>query len=369
MSKIAYVVIVLGLILGSVWYVPFRLSRLLGLARAWPRYVAIAVIFVLYSMSFGLFRTLTSAVLDATANTADVLLGFHIYLTLLLLMLDALRLVIRLPDRLTAWTAVSVAVVLTTVGVWRAGTLDVNEVEIPIEGLERDVTLMHISDVHLGHQRGRAYLERIVHETNRLEPDLVLINGDLVDANSALEPGVLSALARFDAPTYFTTGNHELSVDTERALEIITSHGVRILHNEVVEIHGLQLVGLDYMNADENTFDMQMRNVNKLTIKEELPKIPLVDGKPVVLMHHSPVGLEYVSARGVALMLSGHTHAGQFFPATLITPLLFPINKGLHVRGGTYFFVSQGAGTLGPRMRLGSSNEIDLIRLKARQRR
>ena len=152
-------------------------------------------------------------------------------------------------------------------------------------------------------------------ETNRLQPDLVLINGDLVDAKSALEPGLLSAMARFSAPTYFTTGNHESYVDTERALEIISSYRVRVLRNEVVETHGFQLVGLDYMKADENTFDMHV--VNKLTIKEELPKIPLTRDKPVVMMHHSPVGLEYVSARGVSLMLSGHTHAGQMFPAYL----------------------------------------------------
>jgi predicted MPP superfamily phosphohydrolase len=48
-------------------------------------------------------------------------------------------------------------------------------------------------------------------------------------------------------------------------------------------------------------------------------------------------------------MLSGHTHAGQVFPVTPLSPLLFPLNKGLHVRGGTHFYVSQGVGTYGPR--------------------
>ena len=106
-----------------------------------------------------------------------------------------------------------------------------------------------------------------------------------------------------------------------------------------------------------------MHAVNKLTIKEELPKISLSEELPVILMHHSPVGLEYVSRAGVTLMLSGHTHAGQVFPGTLITPFLFPVNKGLLRQGDTYFFVSQGAGTYGPRLRLGSANEINLIRL------
>jgi len=52
------------------------------------------------------------------------------------------------------------------------------------------------------------------------------------------------------------------------------------------------------------------------------------------------------------------------FPATLPEPLLPPLNKGLHKRNNTYYFVSQGAGTFGPRLRLGTSNEINLIQLK-----
>lgn len=171
----------------------------------------------------------------------------------------------------------------------------------------------------------------------------------------------MSALANIEAPAYFTTGNHESYVNRSRALEIIASHNVRILHNQLVETHGLQLIGLDYMNADENAFDMHA--VNKNTIKEELPKIKIASDKPAVLMHHSPVGLDYVSQHGIALMLSGHTHAGQIFPNTLLTPLIFPLNKGLYLHNGTQFFVSQGAGTFGPRMRLGTSNEITLIRL------
>jgi len=80
-------------------------------------------------------------------------------------------------------------------------------------------------------------------------------------------------------------------------------------------------------------------------------------------MHHSPVGLDYVKEMGIDLMLAGHTHAGQMFPATVIAPLLFPLNKGLRTEGDTHYFVSQGAGTFGPRLRLGSESEINLITL------
>ena len=66
----------------------------------------------------------------------------------------------------------------------------------------------------------------------------------------------------------------------ERAVEVIASDESASYNNEVVKTHGLQLVGLDYMNADENAFDMRV--MNKLTIKEELPKIPIINGKPFI---------------------------------------------------------------------------------------
>ena len=335
------------------------------LGRTWPLYASIAVTVLLSFIGMLAFANSTRPLFDTLATVAGLIFYLHVMLTILLLVLDTSRFVVRIPGQLGVAVALGLAVLLTIIGAWRASILNIETIEVPIVGLQEDVTLMHISDVHIGHHRGRLYLEQIVYETNRLKPDLVLINGDLVDGNSALESGVLSPLSELNAPTYFTIGNHESYVDTERALKIIASHGVRILRNEVVEINGIQLVGLDYMNADEDAFDVHA--VNELTIKEEFPKIRLQDDKPIVLMHHSPVGLEYVIMRDVDLMLSGHTHAGQVFPATLFATLLYPLNKGLYKREGTYFFVSQGAGTIGPRIRMGTSNEITLVRLRVQE--
>lgn len=358
-------ILIFTLYFGSIWYVPFRLSRLLDLERSWPLYILVGFSVLAFPLLMGLFSTSSNTFVEALTIIAGVMLGFHLFFTLLLLIVDTVHLWIQIPGNLAVIIIACIAVLITAFSVWRAQSFYVSETEIALDSLEQDMAIMHISDVHIGHQRGRSHLEKIVEATNRYKPDLVLINGDLVDANSALEEGILDPLADFDAPVYFTTGNHESYIDTRRALEIIASLGVRILHNEVVETHGIQLVGLDYMNADENAFDMHA--VNKLTIKEELPKLIMTDGKPIILMHHSPVGFEYVVKANVSLMVSGHTHAGQVFPATLFAKLLFPLNKGLHKIDSTYFLVSQGAGTFGPRLRLGTSNEINLIRLKPKR--
>jgi predicted MPP superfamily phosphohydrolase len=290
--------------------------------------------------------------------------SFFVFLMIVLLGLHAMQFIGIQPNQLVSWFAIGLAFIITTTGALWANSFRVSEIEIPLEGLKQDVVAMHISDVHIGHQRGKDYLEKIVKETNERNPDMVLITGDLVDANAALLPDILSPLKDFHAPVYFVGGNHENYIDTERAFGMIEKYNVNILQNEAVEIHGINLVGLSYMNPDDNTFDMHPSD-DKRTIENVLPTIVINDHKPSVLMHHSPVGAQYVSEKGIDLMLSGHTHGGQMFPSTLFAPFIFPFNKGLYNEGDTKVFVSQGAGTFGPRIRLGNSNEINLIRLKA----
>lgn len=364
--SVAIPVIVLGLLAASIWYVSFRLRVLFGLTRRWPLRTVIAFLFILSIFAMFSGARFTSALLGTLSIVAGYFFGFFVILILLLLALHAVQLKWNLPRKWTALLTLVVALLITVSGALRANHFHVNEIEIPLDGLKQDVVVMHIPDVHIGHHRGKDFLTAIVAETNLCEPDIVLLNGDLVDSNVALLPGVLSPLSDFEAPVYFTSGNHENSVDTQRALELITDHGVRILHNEVVDTHGIYLVGLDYMNTDENTFDMHPSK-DKRTIKEVLSTISLKDDQPSVLMHHSPVGVRYVSAKGIDLMLSGHTHAGQMFPGTFLASAFFPFMKGLYQEGNTQVFVSQGAGTYGPRLRLGSDNEINLIRLKGRQ--
>jgi hypothetical protein len=74
----------------------------------------------------------------------------------------------------------------------------------------------------------------------------------------------------------------------------------------VVETHGLQLVGLDYMNADEDTFDLHPSDDSR-TIKSVLASLHLKDGMPSVLLHHSPAGAQDAAANGIDLMIAGHT--------------------------------------------------------------
>ena len=362
--SIAMPLAVLVTLLASAWYVPTRLATLFGMDRAWLLRVAWVLLVVASIGGLMAFATSPSPLLGVLYIGAGLVFMAHIYLGLTLLVFHPVQRHFPVSERFQAWGAIAVAVGFTALGAWQSGRLAVEVQEIAVAGLKQELTVMHISDVHLGHHRGRDFLERVVRETNQQQPDFAVITGDLVDGNSALEAEVLEPLSAFEAPVYFVIGNHETYVDLDRALALIAEQGIHILHNERVDTHGVQLIGLDYMNADEDTFDMHP--VGDRTIRQELPRIRAADDRPILLLHHSPVGLEYVAAYGTALMLAGHTHAGQVFPGTVLAPLIFRLNRGLYDYDGMHVFVSQGAGTFGPMMRLGSNNAIHVLRLVPR---
>jgi predicted MPP superfamily phosphohydrolase len=350
-------------VLGSAWYIVSRLRTAFGLERRWLLRALVMAALVGW---FVLMLPATKSA-DVGAGLSYVLGGYlfagYVFLTLAFVLLHVIERMWHIPKARAGAGALLLAAGATLVGGIWANTFSVVETDIALPGLDRDVVAMQLSDIHVGHHRGRKYLERIVDETNQRKPDIVLITGDLIDSKAAFLPGVLEPLARFSAPVYYVGGNHEKYVDAERTFALLKKYGVNVLRSQMVETHGLQLVGLDYMDADEDTFELHPSD-DPRTIKSVLASLRLKDGMPSVLLHHSPAGAQYAAAAGIDVMIAGHTHRGQFFPGTLVAGAVFPFTHGLYRRGPLQVFVSQGAGTFMSRVRLGTSNELNILRLR-----
>ena len=347
----------------SIWYTAFRLHTHFKSIHFWIMQIIVAICAIGSFVTLLITSRFSNQFVSFINNVSGYVLLFFIYLFILLAITHLIQRITNFPLLWSGISALAIAFSITFIGAMLGLSYIVKETEVKIGNLKNEITIMQISDVHIGHHRRQEYIAKIVEETNKRNPDLVLITGDLIDAAPALLPGVLSPLSNFKAPAYFVEGNHENDVDRERALGIIAQQGVRILHNEVIETHGIQLIGLEYMKADENTFDMHPSD-KRDTIKSVLAELSLKSDVPSVLMHHSPVGIQYIETAEIDLMLSGHTHAGQIFPFSLFAKLNFPFFSGMYQQGNTKVFVSNGAGTYMIRARLGSFNEINLIRLK-----
>jgi predicted MPP superfamily phosphohydrolase len=213
-----------------------------------------------------------------------------------------------------------------------------------------------ISDVHLGHVRNGSFLRRLVAKILREEPDAIFVAGDLydgtaIDAQRAAEP-----LSDLVAPhgVYFVAGNHEQFGDDSKYLNAIAAAGVRVLRNEKVEVDGLQIIGVPYRNATQNS---QLASV--------LHDIGLDRDRASILLTHAPDHPEIAEAAGVSLQLSGHTHLGQFLPWSWMARRIYrQFVYGLSRIGKMQVFTSSGAGTWGPPLRLGSNPEIVMLQFE-----
>ena len=161
----------------------------------------------------------------------------------------------------------------------------------------------------------------------------------------------IALLKNLKAPVLFVTGNHEGYVGSVKVTKSLTASNVKVLHNKRVDYDGIQIIGID-------------NNVKKKDLEQILQQININKAKFSILMYHRPVELKTLSQTGLDLVLSGHTHAGQIFPFNYIVRLFHKPLSGLHKYNNTYQYVTSGAGTWGPRMRLGSRSEIVLLEIR-----
>ena len=214
-----------------------------------------------------------------------------------------------------------------------------------------------VSDLHLGHVNGAGFARRIAGIAKRLKPDVMLIAGDLYDG-SKIDPARLAGPIFDIKPPlgiYFCGGNHEEFGDEAAYEAALRAGGIRVLHNELTDVDGVQVAGVRY---EETTFPMRLRGI--------LEKMRVDGERAAILLNHVPNRLPLVEQAGFGLQLSGHTHGGQIFPFTWITRRAFgKFTRGLHRFGRLQVLTSTGAGTWGPPMRVGTAPEVVLITFEA----
>jgi uncharacterized protein len=236
---------------------------------------------------------------------------------------------------------------LTVISVVLTLYIHTRKIQLHTSRLSRVLRIVQLSDLHLGSTHRIKYLKRVIRNVNSLSPDVVLITGDLADDQGFYQKEKLQIFNDFQAPVYMSLGNHETYLTLD--VETISSQGkIKILQNEVLDFKEFQLIGIDDgYTASE--------------IGDVLEKLKYDKLKFTVLMHHRPVGFNEASKAGVDLMLSGHTHQGQFFPFNFLVGLAWKKSRGLYTIGRTSLYVSPGTGTWGPPLRFGSFNEITLF--------
>ncbi len=224
----------------------------------------------------------------------------------------------------------------------------------------KSLNLVVASDIHLGTIVGRHRFDQIVDSMNALNPDLILLPGDIVDEDLApvIRQNIGESLRRLRSKygVYAVTGNHEYIGGVERACRYLSEHNVTVLRDAAVKINGdIYLVGREDRSYNRG-HQRQRKSLDEIMAGVDTHF-------PVILMDHQPFGLSEAAQHGVDLQLSGHTHHGQLWPINYLINAIFEVGWGYRKIGSTNYYVSNGVGTWGPPVRIGNRPEILNIHL------
>ena len=218
--------------------------------------------------------------------------------------------------------------------------------------LEKPLTVVLASDLHIGYSNRKAELGRWIDLINAEKPDLVLFGGDIADIQirPLVEGNYAEEFHRLSAPAFTVPGNHEYISGEEEAERFLKDAGIVILKDSVVQVKGITLIGRDDRSNPERK-----------------PLSELADSLQgfSILLDHQPYQLEEAEDAGIDFQFSGHTHRGQVWPLSWLTDAMYEKSWGYHRRGNTQYYVSSGLGIWGPKIRIGTRSEYLVLQLDA----
>ncbi len=358
-------------------YCFLRLRAVVSSRRAFLRAVGGVFIFMVLA-PFVVFFVDRAGVMWAARPLAVVgymWIAVILWFTLLVMAVDLWNLVVRLlaravrparrlavPGRPAFALAGVVVLCAACWGLYEAGAVRLVQVTIETDRLEPGSTplrIVQLADLHLGLILGQGRLSKVLDLVAEARPDVVVATGDTVDASfrGLDEEAAMLAGCRPPLGKFAVLGNHEYNAGVEQSLAFLEAACFTLLRAESTPVGDRLIVaGVD---------DPAGRIWGKEVRADEDAALPAGEGRPLtVLLKHRPSVSEGSLGR-FDLQLSGHTHGGQIFPFGLFEALQYPHLAGLfRLDGGSILYVSSGAGTWGPPLRLLAPPEVTLFILE-----
>ena len=235
--------------------------------------------------------------------------------------------------------------------------------------LQRDVRLVQITDSHVGATFHADGFLKHLEAVNALEPDAVVVTGDFVDDDTSRADmlAACDALGQITAPhgVFFVYGNHDKGYysesrrgwTNEELRAGLLKNGVTILEDQAVDLgEDLAIVGRQDRSEEQ-------RGGSRASAEDLLS--PVDHDRYIVVLDHQPHDFDAEAAAGADLVLSGHTHGGQFIPITHVGEWIGEnaLRYGHERRGNTDFVVSSGISNWTFRFKTGCWSEIVVIDL------
>jgi len=252
-------------------------------------------------------------------------------------------------------------IIIVIIGIVNANHIQIVSYEVNINKEIPDMNIVVFSDIHLGFRIGHERIERIVQKTNQLQPDLVLIPGDIFDSSFYFVRDIdkiIQELQKIESTygVFATLGNHDMMGYEDQIRNFLTQSNINLLEDEIAILDHLILVGRIDM-----TPIVRPSNFERASIPDLLKNIN--QDLPIIVIDHQPFDIQSGIDNDVDLFVAAHSHNGQVFPGSLVTNLLFLVGYGHQIFNNTHVVVTSGVSFWGPPIRIGTISEIVHIKL------
>lgn len=266
---------------------------------------------------------------------------------------------------ITFISVITLTIIIVIAGYINSRNIKINyaEINIPKKHSKIDeLNVVLVADFHLTPINDGKHLDKIVEKINQLNADIVLMPGDVLDDDLKIlrKGNIGDGLANIKSKygVFVSNGNHEFIIGVEEADRYMKELGLNVLRDSAVLIDNSF-----YVIGREDRAKPNFTGEERKSLREILKDVD--KNYPVIIVDHTPLGLEEIVNEDIELQLSAHTHHGQLFPLNLITAnIVYEVSWGYLRKGYTQFYVTCGVGTWGPPVRLGSDAEIVGMKIK-----
>ena len=279
-------------------------------------------------------------------------LGYVCYIFQISLVLKILLYFVTLPETLSICLLYILPLIICIYGIINALKTKIERISLKFPGYNNKIQILHLSDLHLGaiHQKGSVI--RIIKEIQELDPDIVVITGDLADGSLKVKPDWLMPFNNLVIPILYVTGNHEEMNPKIDMIKVVNETKIKYIgRHETFKYKGVNFIGEDF------GYDL----------RQCLVKVNQEKGVPNILLYHVPnLVPDELDKYNIFLFLAGHTHGGQIFPLGFFAYLANACFSGLYSdkTKSHYVYVSEGVNNAVVPMRVASSRVFPLITIE-----